>query len=461
VQTCVHLCAIAIEHDEAQQRNYDLAYYDQLTGLPNRRSFDEMISRRVAAKAPSFGLLVIDVDNLKIVNDTMGHIVGDRLLQEVAQRFKEAVPLTSCRLGGDEFAVLVDDCDDHAGLTAVADKLLSAMHESFVCNGNTVVPRLTVGGVVYGIDGTAADVLRQNADFALYHAKETSRGGYMPFDQGLRTSISLRMSMIRELDDALNESRIIPYYQPIVGLDTREIVGLEALARIRRQDGSIIAAGQFEAALTDSNVAFRLTDRMLRQVAQDTRGWLDGGIPFQHIGINLSSADFMADDLEKRLSEAFDSVGVPLKHLLLEVTETVLMDGHDNKAARAIERLRKKGMVVALDDFGTGYASLTHLLTFPVDIIKIDKSFIDRLLTDHSSQLIVESLIDLARKLGMRVVAEGIESEAQAKRLQEVGCAVGQGYLFARPGDAESTTRRLRKSAQKQAKFEDKRLKAS
>lgn len=169
----------------------------------------------------------------------------------------------------------------------------------------------------------------------------------------------------------------------------------------------------------------------------------------------------MADDLEKRLSEAFDSVGVPLKHLLLEVTETVLMDGHDNKAARAIERLRKKGMVVALDDFGTGYASLTHLLTFPVDIIKIDKSFIDRLLTDHSSQLIVESLIDLARKLGMRVVAEGIESEAQAKRLQEVGCAVGQGYLFARPGDAESTTRRLRKSAQKQAKFEDKRLKAS
>lgn len=268
VQTCVHLCAIAIEHDEAQQRNHDLAYYDQLTGLPNRRSFDEMISRRVAAKAPSFGLLVIDVDNLKIVNDTMGHIVGDGLLQEVARRFKEAVPLTSCRLGGDEFAVLVDECDGHAGLTAVADKLLSAMHESFVCNGNTVVPRLTVGGVVYGIDGTAADVLRQNADFALYHAKETSRGGYMPFDQGLRTSISLRMSMIRELDDALNESRIIPYYQPIVALDTREIVGLEALARIRRQDGGIIAAGQFEAALTDSNVAFRLTDRMLRQVAQ-------------------------------------------------------------------------------------------------------------------------------------------------------------------------------------------------
>ncbi|MCF8476923.1 MAG: EAL domain-containing protein [Pseudolabrys sp.] len=458
VRTCVHLCAIAIEHDETQMRNYDLAHYDQLTGLPNRRSFDEMMSRRVGVATPSFGLLVIDIDNLKMVNDTMGHVVGDSLIREVARRFKNIVPASSCRLGGDEFGLLIDGCDDHAGLASVAVRILSSMRASFECNGNTIVPQLTIGGVVYDVDGTTADVLRQNADFALYHAKEMSRGSYVPFEQGLRTSISSRMSMIQELDTALGADRVIAHYQPLVHIDTQEIVGLEALARMRRESGDIINAGQFQAALSDSNVAFRLTDRMLKQVAKDIRYWLDDGIPLRHVGINLSTADFFRDDLERRLSEAFEPQGVPLKHLLLEVTESVLMDGQGHKVARDIERLRKKGMLVALDDFGTGYASLTHLLNFPVDIIKIDKSFIDGLLTDRSSQLIVESLIDLARKLGMRIVAEGIESEAQAARLQKFGCATGQGYLFARPDDAEVTTRRLRESARKWAKFEDKRL---
>ena len=461
VQTCVHLCAIAIEHDETQKRNYDLAYYDQLTGLPNRRSFDEMMSRRVKRDAQSFGLLVIDIDNLKIVNDTMGHVVGDSLIQEVANRLKETVPSMSCRLGGDEFAVLADGCDDHADLTAMAGRIVSAMQASFECSGNTIVPQITIGGVVYGVDGVTADVLRQNADFALYHAKETNRGGYVPFNQKLRTSISLRMSMIREVGDALTECRIFPYYQPIVALDTRAIVGMEALARICQPAGGVIAAGQFQSALTDSNVAIRLTDRMLKLVADDARHWLDRGVPLQQVGINLSAADFNADDLEGRISDAFGAAGVPLRHLLLEVTETVLMDGHDNKAARSIERLREKGMLVALDDFGTGYASLTHLLNFPVDIIKIDKTFIDRLLIDRSSQLIVESLIDLARKLGMRVVAEGIETEAQAERLQELGCQIGQGYLFARAGDVAITTLRLQSSAQKRGEFEEKRLKSN
>jgi len=459
VQTCVHLCAIAIEHDEAQKRNHDLAYYDQLTGLPNRRRFDEMMSARVESKTSSFGLLVVDIDNLKIVNDTMGHVVGDSLIQEVARRFKEIVPATSCRLGGDEFAVLMDGCTDHVALGALAESIARAMKMPFECSGNTIIPQVTIGGVVYGVDGTNADVLRQNADFALYHAKEMNRGGYVPFEQGLRTSISLRMSTIREVDKALSAQRIVAYYQPIVQIDTREIVGLEALARIRREDGSIVSAGEFQAAFSDPNVAFRLTDQMLKQVAKDTRAWLDEGIPIQHVGLNLSTVDFHRADLETRLSEAFESARVPLKHLLLEVTETVLMDGHDNKAAHAIERLRRKGMLVALDDFGTGFASLTHLLNFPVDIIKIDKSFIDRLLLDRSSKLIVESLIDLARKLDMRIVAEGIESEAQAARLHELGCDVGQGYYFARPADAVAMARLLRASAQKPSRFEDKRLK--
>lgn len=340
VQTCVHLCAIAIEHDEAQRRNHDLAYYDQLTGLPNRRCFDDMMSHRIISEDPAFGLLIVDIDNLKIVNDTMGHVVGDSLIQEVARRFFSIVPDASCRLGGDEFAVLVDHCRDHAALNMIADEIAQTMKVPLEC------------------------------------------GGYVPFEQGLRTSIALRMSTIREVDEALNAGLVLPHYQPIVEMDTREIVGLEALARIKREDDSIISAGQFQAALSDPSAAFRLTDRMLKLVASDMRIWMDKGIAIDHVGINLSTTDFHRNDLEQRLSDVFDAAGVPLKHLLLEVTETVLMDGNDDKVAQAIKRLRRKGMLVALDDFGTGYASLTHLLSFPVDIIKIDKSFIDRMLSD-------------------------------------------------------------------------------
>jgi EAL domain-containing protein (putative c-di-GMP-specific phosphodiesterase class I) len=181
---------------------------------------------------------------------------------------------------------------------------------------------------------------------------------------------------------------------------------------------------------------------MLAQVARDIRTWLDNAIPFRHVSINLSMADFQRGDLDSRLGEAFARHAVSLEHIVLEVTESVFMDGPGKEVARAIERLRGKGMLVALDDFGTGFASLTHLLSFPVDIIKIDKCFIDKILTDRPSRAIVEALIDIARKLGMNTVAEGVEDAAQAECLREMGCVLGQGYHFARPADAK-TTRQL------------------
>jgi len=441
VNTCVHLFAIAIEHDRTQQRNHALAYFDQLTGLPNRRSFDDMMFERIVANSPAFGLLVIDIDNLKIANDTMGHVVGDGLIQEVAGRLGEVAPNVACRLGGDEFAVLVDDCHNHSELGVVADAVIQAMREPFDCGGFTIMPQITMGGVVYGIDGNNADLLRQNADFALYHAKEIKRGAYVPFEKNLRTSIALRMSQIRTLDQALNECRVMPYYQPVMGIADRSIQGFESLARIRLDNGYVLSAGEVQAALSDPSIAFRLTDQMLKQIAVDMRAWLDRGLSINHIGINLSTADFHRSDLERRLSEAFEAGGVPLKHLVLEVTETVLLDGPDAKVVGVIERLRKKGVVVALDDFGTGFASLTHLVRFPVDIIKIDRSFVDRMLVDRPSRLIVELLLDLSRKLEMRVVAEGIETQAQADWLMELGCQFGQGYYFGRPVDAAATTR--------------------
>ena len=456
VEACVHLCAIAIEHDEAQKRNFQLAYYDQLTNLPNRRCFDDLIEGRVQANAPCFGLLLVDIDNLKIANDTMGHVVGDGLIIEVAKRFGAIdPPLLACRLGGDEFAAFADGYNDPDALRALAEQLGAFMKTPFECNGNMVTPRVTIGGVLYGNDGTTATALRQNADFALYHAKETNRGGYVPFEPGLRTSIGRRAAAIKEVDLALNDGRIAPYYQPIIHMDGHRLAGLEALARMRTPDGEIVAAGEFLAAFSDSNVARRMTDCMIERVASDLRRWLEMGISIPHVGINFSTADILSDDLEQRLSWQFDKQGVPLSHMLLEVTETVLMNGPSDDAVRAIERLRKRGMVVALDDFGTGYASLTHLLSFPVDIIKIDKSFIDRLLTDRDSQFIFEALVDLSHKLRLRIVAEGIETEAQAARLRELGCVVGQGYLFSRPLDFAGVTPLLRDRAGSSAELAD------
>jgi len=449
VEACVHLCTIALEQDEIQKHNDQLAHFDHLTGLPNRRRFNDLFHSRLDEGA-AFGLLVADIDYLKTINDTMGHLVGDSAIQEVATRFRKlGQTATAFRLGGDEFALLVDGCRDHAALRETAGTVLAAMAAPFECDGNMIVPQVTIGGVVSGIDGIEAGVLRQNADFALYHAKEISRGGYCSFEQGLRTSITDRMQTIRDVDQALIDGRILAFYQPIVNLRTAEIVGLEALARMRTPDGRIISAGAFQAALSDPKVAYSLTDRMLAQVAHDVRSWIDLGIPFQHVGVNFSAADFSRDELENRLAAAFDVESVPLKHVILEVTETVHMGGLGNTIAKSIERLRSKGMLVALDDFGTGFASLTHLLSFPVDVIKIDKVFIDRLLTDRPSEIIVGSLIDLAARLDIKIVAEGIESAAQQERLLELGCTLGQGYHFARAADVATTTRLLQCFAQK------------
>jgi EAL domain-containing protein (putative c-di-GMP-specific phosphodiesterase class I) len=292
-----------------------------------------------------------------------------------------------------------------------------------------------------------AERVRQNADFALYHAKETRRGGFVRYWAGLGTNITRRLGHIREVDSALREERIEAYYQPVVRLDTRDIVGLEALCRMRLGD-EIISAGDFEEAMKDVHVAKALTARMMKLVAADVRTWLDMGIPFQHVGVNVSSADMHGGTLDTMLAAAFEREGVPLKHVIIEVTETVYMGDGDRLVRKAVESLRSKGLRVALDDFGTGYASLTHLLTVPVDIIKIDKSFVNRLALGNASMAIVEGLLQIARKLDIRVIAEGIETEDQADLLKGAGCVLGQGYLFSRAVDRNATTKMLIERAQ-------------
>ncbi|HVX75986.1 MAG TPA: EAL domain-containing protein [Bradyrhizobium sp.] len=449
VETCVHLCAIALERHERVLERERRASVDALTELPNRGSFNRALSALECNRPGAWALLLVDLDNLKIVNDTFGHRAGDALLQAVGHRLAGlAVPHAAFRIGGDEFAVLVTGTERTED---VARRILQAMAEPVSCDGRLVVPSATIGAAAVSTGDAEAEAVRRNADFALYHAKETDRGGFVQYSAVLATSMTRRDEAIRTVAAALASGRIDAFYQPVMNLDSRAIVGVEALCRLITESGEILPAAAFREATSDARIASQLTRRMLTIVASDVRKWLDLGIPFQHVGVNVSSADFHGGQLCSELTSAFERESVPLSHVILEVTESVYLNQRDHVVPRAINAMRAKGLRIALDDFGTGFASLTHLLTVPVDAIKIDKSFIDRLAPDDASSAIVEGLIGIARKLGMRVIAEGVEAEEQAAQLRLFGCTLGQGYLFSKAVHRDVATDMLLRLAQKPA----------
>jgi diguanylate cyclase (GGDEF)-like protein len=448
----------------AESELWQAANHDSLTGLSNRAAFTQHLSdtfrrRTSLSDSTQLGLLMVDVDRLKDLNETLGHAAGDAVLQNVAERLFEAVGQEAlvARVGGDEFAITLNGDATEAEAAAVAARLIAAVRRKFAFGRETIAPQVSVGGAVADRNDTA-DSLRQKAGLALLASKAAGRGGYVAFREEMRASIVRRINMVRHVDEALMAQRVVPFYQPIVRLDTAEIVSLEALARIREPNGTILAAGAFHEALDEHRIAYGLTGQMLPQIAADVRGWLDAGLGFQRVGINATAADFQAGDLRSRLTDSFGTVGVPLKHIVLEVTESVFLDGNEAAVIKAISELRADGMSVSLDDFGTGFASLTHLRSLPVDSIKVDKSFIDGLLVDASSGAIVQALIGLARKLGLSIVAEGIETAEQMEWLRALSwdldsdppfVGLGQGFFFARPGDAAATATLLRERAER------------
>jgi diguanylate cyclase (GGDEF)-like protein len=449
VDTCVHLCAIALERHERVLERERLARTDALTGLPNRASFDLTLTSLNCDQPSAWALLLLDLDNLKIVNDTFGHQTGDDLLKAVAGRLIEVVaPHGVFRLGGDEFAVLVRDTSTPSVLDEIAGRVRDAVAKPAACRGRLVLPTATMGAAAVMV-GDSAETVRRNADLALYHAKETDRGGFVCHSSHLATAMTRRETAIRDVAEALLSDRIDAFYQPIVQLDTGKIVGVEALSRLINHDGEIVPAVLFHEATSDARIASQLTRKMLNIVAADVRNWLMVGIPFQHVGINVSSADFHSGKLCTELVEAFEGRDVSLEHVILEVTESVYMSQQDPVVPRAIQAMRAKGMRIALDDFGTGFASLTHLCTVPIDVIKVDKSFIDHLTQDDANAIVVEGLIGIARRLGIRVIAEGVETEYQAALLRSFGCTQGQGFLFSKPLHRDDATAALMRLAEK------------
>ena len=451
VAECVDLCSLVLEREEVKAENQRLAYFDILTGLGNRANFIRTLETSVAGRADPFGILLIDLDHLGRINDAFGHVIGDRLILEAAHAItRTAGTENTFRVDADEFAVLVNG--NPPDLSLACGDILKALEGSSLQESEQTL-RLSAS-----CGGTVCDPLKlpdvptylQHANLALHHAKRTARGSFILYSDELAGAVAEGFRVLQTVTSALAEGRIEPHYQPIVRLDNKEIVGLEALCRVRTPEGEIVSAGMFAEALQDPSLGHKLTDRMLQQVARDMRSWREKGIPLTYVSVNVSMADFDQGDLRARITQAFSQEGVSPEQVVVEVTETVYMDERDRKVSQTIEGMRSDGLLVALDDFGTGYASLTHLLNFPVDIIKIDKTFVDRM-SGGPGEVIIKALLGMAGGLGIRMVAEGVETTDQALRLQRLGCGFAQGYLFGRPADHDATTKILRRQAQQRS----------
>ena len=444
VSKCLPLCQIAYERENRLRINERLLYTDTLTGLHNRACFERALIE--PSHAGGSVLLLIDIDDLKIVNDTFGHGTGDSLIRIIAHRLAEAsAPHRAFRVGGDELAILADTGD----VVSLADRILDSLRQPADCGGHVLVPSITIGAAIRSIDDKSGMVMRQNADLALYHGKEDGgRGTLVLYAPELRTRMNRRLRAIDQLRRAIAEDRIEARYQPIARLDTGEVLSFEALARIRERDGRIIPAYEFHEAFADARNAAEVTRIMLRAVAADLRLWIDAGIVTGRVAVNLAPADFAHGRLAEDVKAIFVEADAPLDRLTLEVTESVYLGRRDVMVQKQMDALRKMGVKLALDDFGTGYASLTHLLFTPVDTLKIDKSFVDHLTDDGETggSAVINGLMRIAEKLGMEVVAEGVESVTQRERLVALGCKLGQGYLFAEALDREAVSLLLRTS---------------
>ena len=430
-----HLVERVISHAQVRA----LAYADPLTKLPNRTLFADRLDqslRDADRQRRHVGLIVLDVDHFKTVNDAMGHAAGDALLKEIGARLLAAMPHngTVARLGGDEFAIILPGLRPEQARIEAIEALLRGLDQPMLFEGRLVNAGVSAGAAIWPADGRDAESLLKSADLALYAAKANGGGAIRGFVPAMRQGVQRRTTMLSEARRALKDDRVFPFYQPKVRLGTGEVVGFEALLRWRHPDRGLQPPEAIRAALEDNELATHLTDRIMDRVFTDMRGWLQAGVTFGKIALNGAPADFLRGDFAERLLGRLEGFEIPASLVELEVTESVFLGQLAESVGRTLNTLSAAGTTIALDDFGTGYASLSHLKQFPVDVLKIDRSFVSRLTDtdDAEDAAIVGAVLNLAQNLNIMTVAEGIETRAQAAYLRRKGCDLGQGYLFSR-----------------------------
>jgi diguanylate cyclase (GGDEF)-like protein/PAS domain S-box-containing protein len=417
-------------------------FHDTLTQLPNRELFQKALNTAFAQcdRDANIGLLFLDVDHLKQVNDTLGHDAGDLVLQTAADRLRSLIDTTDAvaRIGGDEFAIILPHVTSEPDLRTFAQAVLDQLAEPFSYKGHTLDCCASIGASLLPADARdTSDLLRQ-AGIALDVAKAKGRSGTVVYTPAMCADVEHRARMLSNARGAITERRITPYYQPKVWLGSGRLAGFEALLRWRNPQGHMEAPVTLQAAFEDARLASGIGRQVLAAVIEEIRDWLDAGIDFGHVAINASSAEFQSGRFAEHVLESLRAAGVPTRCLELEVTETVFLGHGAEDVAQALRTLSSEGISIALDDFGTGYASLLHLRQHPVDVIKIEQSFIRNLSSSSEDAAILAAVLDLGKNLNLTTVAEGIENPAQAAYLRAAGCDQGQGFLFGKPAPGNS-----------------------
>jgi len=442
------------QHQLAEELTYR-AFHDALTGLPNRTLFArEAASALTSARSSGrvAGVLFVDLDDFKIVNDTMGHSVGDELLAAVAVRLEATIRATdtAARLGGDEFALLIDDAADAEAVDTFAERIVAAFTEPFTLSESKVITSATVG-VATSEDSEDVDELLRHADLALYAAKAAGKRRWRHYHDSLTSGMMQRREVQAALEDAVKNSAFALVYQPIVALDSGEIVGFEALLRWPRPNRRTVMPAEFIPIAEDTGLIVPIGDWVLKQALSDMVRWRRGLPPplpnpdnpdkpdkwadGPHISVNVSARQFFDPGFVAGVRRALRQSGLPPSALLLEITESLLLGGNERIRSDLAE-LKEIGVRLAIDDFGTGYSSLAYLLDLPIDVLKIDKTFVTGIGSQWRRHALVEGIIKLSEPLQVEIIAEGIETETERELLAAMGCQFGQGYLLSVPVDA-------------------------
>ncbi|MDP3407008.1 bifunctional diguanylate cyclase/phosphodiesterase [Bosea sp. (in: a-proteobacteria)] len=412
------------------------ATHDALTGLPNRLSFHERLTEALSRRTDgSVALYLVDLDDFKSINDTLGHDVGDHLLIAVGERLQQALEPGDvvARLGGDEFVVIAELAGGLDQAAARAEGLMQALCKPFSGVEIAGPMRASIGYALSPHHHDDVGELLKDADLALYRAKALGRNMALVYDPAMREAMHARVEICAALCDAVAQGRVVPFYQPQIDLRSGAIDGLEVLARWDHPQRGIVPAGAFLLALQDPETARQIGDAVLRGAMADCRAWLDAGLVVPRLWINLAPGVFRDPAFPDILLDRLGQAGHVPAQFGVEVTENVLLTRQGEQAGPALQRLRAAGISVALDDFGTGYASLTHLRRLPVDVVKIDRAFVARVGEGGEDAAIVRAVVALTAELRLDVIAEGIETVEQQEFLRAQGCRLGQGYLYARP----------------------------
>lgn len=433
----VTTCEDITERKKNEETIRQLAFYDALTGLPNRALFNDRLSQELAKARRHKELLAImfaDLDRFKVINDTLGHTTGDLLLKAVSERLKNIIREgdTVSRLGGDEFIMLFPDITSPGDISRIAKKILESLSDVFELNDTEVYVTASIGISIFPENGDNVEILVKNADAAMYYAKEQGRNNYQFYGSAINASVLEKIRMQGNLRKAIAQNEFILHYQPQVNLSSGKIVGAEALIRWQHPDHGLLSPQEFIPLAEDNGLISPIGDFLIFTSCAQNKAWQEAGFPPIHIAVNISTYQFIQKGFIKKLSGLLEEIGLEPKYLEMEFTESILMQNSDLISSTLAE-LKSLGIRCSIDDFGTGYSSLSYLKYLPIDKIKLDRSFVTSLTTNPNDDAISKAIITMAHELNLKVTAEGVENVQQLEFLRSHMCDEAQGFLFSKP----------------------------